>query len=1109
MTRKIKRIIPIVLGLVLLLAASGVNILVTSAAAPDAPSNLRVCDVTNPVGVSNSPFFGWYVNDPDDNEIQTKYQILVASSQANLDANNGDKWDSGQVTSGSQNHIVYAGSALTANIRCYWKVRTWDKDANASAYSATAIFDTGLLANADWSGAKWIKRNNTDNDDYTYTRKKVTLPNKTIKRAIAFISAVHTYYLYVNGSYVGTGPAFHYPQYQYYNAYDITGNLTANTDNAFAVLFHWYGAGQGRVASSRGLIVKVVVEYTDGTSTTVGTDATWKANRATCWSNSATSRGGEGIGYVETIDARNIIANWNAVSYDDTAWTAATEIGTHPVSPWTGNLYPDLSRMDEIEMAPVSVTSKGSGKYVADFGKVYGSMPKITFSGGTSGTTVAMHGSYALNADGTVNTATSVNQTVNLAYNAILNAGTFTYQPLVYLGMRYFQVDNSPNTLTTSNFKFIARHNRLDNTSSTFTSSNTTLNNVWDLMKHSIAVCAQEEYVDTPTREKGGFLGDGATQGIAALSVYGERVMTLRVMNEFLQSQDQYWSSNGRLNAVYPNNDGARDIPDYTQHYLVWVWDYYMHTGDKKFLNDNYARLQKIITYQNTCKNGTTGLIHNLTGGSGSYLYGIIDWPSNMRYGYDMADSRTVMDVYAYLNYDIMTKIATELGKSSDITSYQTMATDMKNAINSRLITGAGVYCDGLNSSYAQSTHISQHANMFPLAAGIVPSNYLASVVSKIKSLNMSVGMVTVEFLPKAIGEADEGDHLVTLYTNSSWDGWAKCLSKGATCTWEDWSADTNGDSMSHGWGAGGLMGIQQYILGVKPLLPQYEKIQVKSLAFTSLTNASGKVPSDRGAINVSWDKNSSRYYLTLTMPDNMKAKVYVPKCGVAGPTVKVDGIDVSGTEEGNYVYVDNIGSGTHTFERTISGGPTATPSPTPGATATPTPTPNYTPTPSPTATATPTPGNTATPTPSPTATATPTPTPTGTSNIALNKTASADSSQSGREPVYGNDGSTTTRWCAANSSTGHWWKVDLGSSRNITSSEVMWEKSGVIYKYKVEVSTDNINWTLMVDKTNNTSTAQTQTDSFTATAQFVRITVTGLPASTWASFFEFRVYGY
>jgi len=85
---------------------------------------------------------------------------------------------------------------------------------------------------------------------------------------------------------------------------------------------------------------------------------------------------------------------------------------------------------------------------------------------------------------------------------------------------------------------------------------------------------------------------------------------------------------------------------------------------------------------------------------------------------------------------------------------------------------------------------------------------------------------------------------------------------------------------------------------------------------------------------------------------------------------------------------------------------------------------------------------------------------------------------------------------------------VDLGAVYNLTATEVMWEFSGRVYKYKVEVSTDNTNWTLVVDKTNNTSTAQTQRDNFAAAARYVRITVTGLQTSSWASFWEFRVFG-
>ena len=71
-----------------------------------------------------------------------------------------------------------------------------------------------------------------------------------------------------------------------------------------------------------------------------------------------------------------------------------------------------------------------------------------------------------------------------------------------------------------------------------------------------------------------------------------------------------------------------------------------------------------------------------------------------------------------------------------------------------------------------------------------------------------------------------------------------------------------------------------------------------------------------------------------------------------------------------------------------------------------------------------------------------------------------------------------------------------------------MWEFAGRVYKYKVETSTDNVNWILRVDKTNNTSTAQIQTTPFTAAARYVRITVTGVESTCYASFFEFRVFG-
>ena len=885
-------------------------------ASPDAPFRLRCCDKSNPVGTDSLPYFGWMMNDADDSEIQSAYQILVASSQTNCDQGIGDLWDSGQVRSGMQNYVYYEGLPLAAAVRCYWKVRIWDKSGNMSPYSEGGFFDTGLFQNEDWSGAKWIQGEGNERDDYVYFRREILIPDKRINRAVVYITAMHKYACFLNGLLIGKGPAYHYPQYYYYNAYDITTACQDQSELVFAVLTHWFGAGQGRPSGHRGFLLKGMIEFDDGASLVFGTDGSWKQKQAEAWISGQKRRNGEGIGYIEKIDAAKISTDWYLPEYQDLDWEPALEIGAPPVEPWTGSLQSDLTRIIEREIVPESVTNLGGGTFVIDLGKVFSGVPRIQFKGGKAGSVIEIRGGYTLNNDGTVSDSTT--QNTDMRYFFILNGKPAVFQPLEYLGMRYIQVDRSPNSLDGTNVRFITRHYELDGSRSSFYCSDSTLNRVWGLMKHSLTIGCHEQFVDTPTREKGGFLGDSWSQAVPAMTVMGDRVMNLRVLLEFLDSQDQYWPD-GRLNAVYPNGDGKRDIPDYTQSYLVWVRDYIMQTGNIRFLRDNYQRLKKVADYVDTYRNPETGLIHNLAGGSGAYQYGIIDWPPQMRYGYDVSvESRTVIDAYAAIDFRIMAELARMLGYSGDEDVYSSKAADMEKAINRQLVRD-GLYIDGLNADGSQSMHASQHANMFPVAMGIVPRDNQESVVGLIKEKHMQVGMVTVRWLPEALGRADQGPHLIDLYTNKNWDGWARTLALGGTATWESWDALTSGQSMSHPWGAVGLLGIQQYILGVEPLKPQHEEIRIKPLDFGDrLVFAEGILPADRGDISIRWERNAQHYLLTFTLPDNMIARVYLPQCGISGSKVIADHADISGSVENRYIKIEPVGSGRHRFERIL-----------------------------------------------------------------------------------------------------------------------------------------------------------------------------------------------
>ena len=137
-----------------------------------------------------------------------------------------------------------------------------------------------------------------------------------------------------------------------------------------------------------------------------------------------------------------------------------------------------------------------------------------------------------------------------------------------------------------------------------------------------------------------------------------------------------------------------------------------------------------------------------------------------------------------------------------------------------------------------------------------------------------------------------------------------------------------------------------------------------------------------------------------------------------------------------------------------------------------------------------------------------PTPIPVSPENIALNKTASAISSQDASHgPGKGNDGNGATMWIAADGNPGNWWMVDLGEAYHLTGGSISFETEA-LWKYQVQTSLDAVNWTPMVDRSQNSLTAPVQNFTGEAAARYVRVTVTECPAGCWTAFREFELYG-
>jgi alpha-L-rhamnosidase len=850
-----KRVFAITIAAVAVAIAGAVPAAGSDDHPPGAPTMLTVDDDAAPLAVEGPPKFGWRVTDADRNETQTAYEIVVTAGTRTL-------FDTKKVVSSQQAYVTLPGLRLRPDTSYRWTVRTWDGAGIAGPYAAPAAFDTGL-GDRDWN-ASWIRRSDSETgteDDFSLFRTGFTPAAAPITRARVYASAGQQYELFVNGERLAHGPSFSYPDEQYYEATDITRALHAGRPNVVAFVTHWSTPGQGRPASVPALIAHITIDHNDGPRETITTDPSWKTHPGP-WIQGQ-RRNGEGD-FVEHIDERLALPNWTT-SQDDAGWSPAVSLGAHPIAQFP-HLLAARTHIAFQPLPPVSLRRLADGNYVADFGAVFAATPVVQVRHGAAGRPVELIGGYVLDPDGHVSTTTAIQET-NMRWDFDERTGAQELRPFGYLGFRYLEVDGAHEPLTAAVIRIAARHAAMpDEHAAAFATSNETLNAVWNLARHSALYDSQEQFLDTPTREKGPFLGDGFDVSQATEAAFGERALTFQALRDFARSQNRYWPD-GRVNVVYPNGDGKRDIPDGTETYVQWVWHNYEITGNKAQLAALFPAVNNVVKSIARAIDGKTGLVTNLPGGGEDYLHGAVDWPPAMRYGYDMDTvARTTMNILAADDFDRVDDMAAILHRGREV---KTSAQRLRAAITANLVRTDGIFIDGLKADGSRSTHASQQANAYALAFGLVPDEDVPAVERYVASLGTNMGVVNFRVLLDALTD----DALVTELTDSVRPGYAQILQKGATFTWESWNAREVGDSESHGWGSTVLAVLQDRILGVRIADPGAARVDV-TVPDSSLTYAKGVVATQRGPIAVAWTRDRAHTTLDIRIPPNVVARL-------------------------------------------------------------------------------------------------------------------------------------------------------------------------------------------------------------------------------------------
>lgn len=414
---------------------------------------------------------------------------------------------------------------------------------------------------------------------------------------------------------------------------------------------------------------------------------------------------------------------------------------------------------------------------------------------------------------------------------------------------RYAEIEGWTNSLDAGAIRQLAAAAAFDVRAAAFSSSDATLNAIWDLCKHTVhATTPFGLYIDGD-RERLPYEADAY---INQLSHYACDLdpRVARATIDFLVKRP-----------TWPTEWGF--------HLIMMVAADYEATGNLEQAGRYYDVLRQKLRLDRAREDGLL------------VAPAIVDWPPSERDGFDGAPSpenrsmvgpavNAPVNAFHFHALQCMAQLAKALGRTADAEEFAARAHRVHVAFNTKLFdAGQGAYVDGEGT-----THASIHANLFPLAFGLVPPQRVAGVAAHLRARGMACSVYAAQYLLEGLYRAGLADHALALMTDHGPRSWWAMMAAGSTMTTEAWNETVKPNlTWNHAWGAAPANIITRFLLGVRPLAPGYREILIAPQP-AGLAWANGKVPTPLGPVIVDFARNASLVTLHVTIPAGARARL-------------------------------------------------------------------------------------------------------------------------------------------------------------------------------------------------------------------------------------------
>jgi alpha-L-rhamnosidase len=833
-----------------------------------AVSEMFIENRKNPIGLDEpNPRFTWIIGSDQRQVLQTAYEIRVAQNAGDLESGKSITWSGGRVNSSQSVHVPYAGPSLKPGTRYYWQVRVWDNRGNVSGWSNISWWQTGLMNNSAWK-ATWITGPRDDEVNVSFFRKDFIMDgNREIVKATAYLATRGLYEASMNGKRVGD--AYLTPGWTSYNkriqyqVYDIADMIRKGENTIGVILAEgWY---KGRISRNvygdeTALLAQLVIEYADGTTAIINSDATWKVSDGPL-RNSSIYDG-------EIYDARKEITGWDEPGFNDSTWENA-KTRNYSFNNIIHTLNEPVRKHEELK--PIEIFLSPEGDTIVDFGQNLVGWVRLK-TGGKRGDTITLSHAEVLDKEGNFYTENLRGAKQRNIY--VLKGEEQVFEPrFSWQGFRYVKVEGLGRMPHEEDMTAIVLYSDMDQTG-VFHTSNPDINR----LQENIVWSQKGNFLDVPTDcpqrdERLGWTGDA--QVFCSTAAFNMNVNSF--FAKWLQDLEADQFDKGNVPVVIPNvlGEGSAGSAGWSDAATIIPWDIYLAYGDKKVLEDQYNSMKAWVEY---LVDVSDDLLRNQGFHYGDWLFYSLDDDNGGRSA--VTDRYLIAQCFFANSVKIMAETASILGKEEDARYFSALHGQVKEIFNNEYVTPNGRLASNTQTAY-----------VLALQFDLLPENMRQQAVDRLVEnirqygMHITTGFLGTPYINHVLTRFGRIDVAYELLLQDTYPSWLYPVKKGATTIWERWNGIKPDGSFqyasmnSFNHYAYGAIGdwMYRYIAGIRPIKPGYREFVIDPRPGGDISGAGGKLLTYYGLIKSEWKIENGDFFIDIQVPVNTGAKVYLP----------------------------------------------------------------------------------------------------------------------------------------------------------------------------------------------------------------------------------------